>query len=65
MQGLQVALQARLVVHPTHAIDARCGTALERQERIAQHIDGDVVQQRSELLLLPLPCGLPYTFQPL
>ncbi len=63
--GPEGALQTRLVVLPRHTIHARCGTALERQERIPQQIDVDVVQQRRELLLLPLPCGLPYTVQPL
>jgi hypothetical protein len=65
VQFLKVALQVRLVVLPPHAIHPRCGTALERQERIPQSIDRDVVQQRGELLLLPLPCSVPYTVQPL
>ena len=39
--------------------------APERQERVTKRIDGDMVQQRGERLLLPLPCGLPYAFQPL
>ena len=39
--------------------------AFERQERLPQQVDCDVVQQRSELLLLPLPGSDPYTVQPL
>jgi hypothetical protein len=64
MQFLEVALQIRLVVLPRDAVDPGRGTALERQERIPQQVDADVVQQCGELLLLPLPCGLPYAFQP-
>ena len=30
---------------------------------LAEQIDADVVQERGELLLLPLPCGLPYAIQ--
>ena len=65
VQVLEVALQSRLVVLPRHAVHARGGMALERQERIPQQIDRYVVQQRGEPLLLPLPCSLPYTVQPL
>ena len=65
MQVQEVALQIRLVVLPRHAVHPGRGTALERQERIPQQIDRDVVQQRGELLLLPLPCSVPYTVQPL
>ena len=65
MQVQKVDLQTRLVVLPRHAVHPGRGTALERQERIPQQIDRDVVQQRGELVLLPLPCSLPYTVQPL
>lgn len=65
VQVLKVALQPHLVVLPCHAINPGGGTALERQERLPQQVDCDVVQQRSELLLLPLPCSVPYTVQPL
>ena len=41
----------------------RGGLALERVERLPERIDRDVVQERGELLLLPLPCGLPYAVQ--
>ena len=65
VQILKMVFQTRLVVLPRQSIHARCGTALERQERLSEHIDGDVVQQRRKRLPLPLPCGLPYAFQPL
>ena len=35
------------------------GIAFEREERFPEQIDVDVVEERGELLLLPLPCGLP------
>jgi len=65
MQVEEVPLQTRLVVLPRHAIDPGGGTALERQERFPQQIDADVVQQRGELLLLPLLGSVAYTVQPL
>ncbi|MCA3226317.1 MAG: hypothetical protein ING52_12595 [Burkholderiales bacterium] len=65
VQAAQVALKARLVVQPCHAIHSGCGTALERQERIPQQVDRDMVQQRGKSLLLPPPCSVAYTVQPL
>ncbi len=65
MQVVEVALQACLVVLPRHSIHTGCGTALERQERVPQQVGRDMVQQRGEPLLLPLPCSLPYAVQPL
>ena len=53
MQVQEVVLQSCLIVLPRHAVHAGRGMALERQERIAQQIDREVVQQRGELLLLP------------
>jgi hypothetical protein len=64
VQRLEVALQVRLVVSPRDAVGPGGGAALERQERIPQQIDIDVVQQCAGPLLLPLPCSLPYAFQP-
>lgn len=64
-QVLEVALQPGLVVLPCHPVHPGCGMALERQERVPQQIDSHMVQQRTELLLLPLPCSVPYTVQPL
>ena len=65
VQFLKMILKTRLVVPPRHAILARSGTALERQDRVSERIDIDGVQQRRERLPLPLPCGLPYAFQPM
>jgi hypothetical protein len=35
----------------------------EREERHPECVDADVVEERGELLLLPLPCCLPYALQ--
>jgi Zn finger protein HypA/HybF involved in hydrogenase expression len=56
-------LEFCLVVLPRHAVHSGSRLALERVVRHAKCIDCDVVQERSELLLLPLPCGLPYASQ--
>ena len=63
MQVLEPGLEVRLVVLPRHAIHARRGFALERVERRSERVDIDVVEERGELPLLPLPCGSPYAVQ--
>src|SRR5580704_8865421 len=40
-----------------------CSILLEFKECLLEVIDTDVVEERGELLLLPLPCSLPYAFQ--
>jgi hypothetical protein len=64
IQRLKLCLQIRLVVLPCHAVHPGSGMTLERQKRIPERIDSHMVQQRGELLLLPLPCDVPYTLQP-
>jgi hypothetical protein len=59
----QPGLEICLVVLPYRAIDTRGGFALERIERHSERIDVDVVEERSEPFLLPLPCRLPYALQ--
>ena len=65
--NLRVALSrkstCRLTVLPHHAIHARCGFAFERVERCPEQVDIHVVEERGELLLLPLPCGFSYAVQ--
>src|ERR1700726_4475719 len=63
MQILDPEFEVRLVVVPRHTIHAGGGFTLKRVERRPQRIDTDMVEERSELLLLPLPCGSPYTAQ--
>jgi hypothetical protein len=53
----------RLVILPRHAIHAGCGFALERVVRRPERVHVEVVEERSELFLLPLPCGFPYAVQ--
>src|ERR1039458_5485163 len=53
----------RVVVVPRHTIHTRGGFTLKRVERRPERIDTDMVQERGELFLLPLPCGLPYAAQ--
>ena len=48
---------------PRHPVYAGCSVMLQRVERRSQHRRIDVVQERGEPLLLPLPRDLPYPFQ--
>ena len=63
MQISEVAVKVCFVGPPRQSINAGGGIALEREERLTECIDVDVVEERGELLLLPLPCGLPYALQ--
>src|SRR5215831_17984221 len=63
VQLCEPGLELCLVVLPRHAVHPGSRLALERVVRHPECIDCDVVQERSELLLLPLPCGLPYASQ--
>ena len=63
VQVLEPWLEVCLVVLPRHAIHPGSGFALERVERRPECVDVDMVEERGELLLLPLPCGLPYAVQ--
>jgi hypothetical protein len=63
MQISEVSVKVCFVGPPCQAIYAGGSIALEREERHPEQVDADVVEERSELLLLPLPCGLSYAFQ--
>jgi hypothetical protein len=63
MQGLDTKIETLFGGVPCHAIDARRGVTLHRVRRRRQHLGIDMVQERSEFLLLPSPCGEPYAFQ--
>ena len=63
VQISEVSVKVCFVGLPRHAVHAGGGIALEREERHPQQIDVEVVEERGELLLLPLPCGLPYALQ--
>src|SRR5258708_10430704 len=63
MQILDPEFEVRIVVVPRHTIHAGGGFTLKRVERRPERIDTDMVEERGELFLLPLPCGLPYAAQ--
>src|SRR5215204_1524057 len=63
VQSLDPAIKVGLVGPPCQTVDARCGVSLERKERGPQHRDAEMVEERGELLLLPLPCGSSYAIQ--
>ena len=63
MQVLEIALEILLVIHPGQTIDTRRGIFPKFEERLVEQIGADVVEERGELLLLPLPCCLPYALQ--
>src|SRR6202011_1275002 len=63
MQVLEIALKVLLVVPTCQPIHPRCSILLEFKECLLEVIDTDVVEERGELLLLPLPCSLPYALQ--
>jgi len=63
VQILDVAFEVCFVRIPCQPIHAGCGILLKFVERLFEQIDADVVEERGELLLLPLPCCLPYALQ--
>src|SRR5260370_24444839 len=63
MQVLEIALKVLLVVPTCQPIHPRCSILLEFKECLLEVIDTDGVEERGELLLLPLPCSLPYALQ--
>jgi len=63
VQVLEVALEGRLVLRPCQAIHAGSGVLLEFVEGVLEQVDGEMVEERSELLLPSLPCSLPYALQ--
>jgi hypothetical protein len=63
MQISEVSVKVCFVGPPRQSINAGGGIAFERKERHPEQVDTDVVEERSEFLPLPLPCGLPYAFQ--
>ncbi len=65
MQTLKIALKVCRIVLPLQPVHSCCGVLLEFEERLFEMIRADVVEKRSELILLALPCYLPYALQPL
>jgi hypothetical protein len=63
MQVLKIALKVRLVVPTCQPVHSSCSILLEFRECLCEVINTDVMKERGELLLLPLPCSLPYARQ--
>jgi hypothetical protein len=63
MQVLEIALKVLLVVPTCQSVHPGCSILLEFRECLCEVINTDVMEERGELLLLPLPCGLPYALQ--
>src|SRR6266481_1099532 len=63
MQISEVSVKVCFVGRPRQSVHTGGSFALERQECFPEKIDADVVEERSEPLLLPLPCGLSYALQ--
>jgi len=63
MQVCDPAIKVCLIGSPGHPIHPGSGLALEGVERRPEGFRGDVMEERRELLLRPVPCGLPYAVQ--
>ena len=63
VQIREVSLKICLVIPPRQPVHAWRGIALEREERFPEQIDAEVVEERGEPFLLPVPCGCPYAIQ--
>src|SRR5258708_24559378 len=63
VQISEVSVKVCFVGRPRQSIHPGGGIGFEREDRHPQAVDADVVEECSEPLLLPLPCGLPYTLQ--
>jgi hypothetical protein len=63
VQILEIALEVYLVVLPYQAVHPRCRIPLEGMKRHAEQIDADMVEERSEPLLLICLRDLSYAVQ--
>ena len=63
MQILKMVLKVCLIGPPCQTIHSRGRVLLEFEERLFEVRGADVMEERGELLLLLLPCGLPYALQ--
>ena len=63
VQIRNLAIKVCLVGSPSHPIHPGSGLALEGVERHPEGFRVDVMEERRELLLRPVPCGLPYAVQ--
>src|SRR5690242_13439914 len=63
MQVLDPAIEVCLIGPPCQPVDPRGGIPLEREERRPQHRFTEMVEERGEPFLLPLPRGFSYALQ--
>src|SRR5215831_10307204 len=63
MQISEVSVKVCFVGLPRQPVHSGCGIAFEREERFPKQTHAEVVVERGELLILPLPCGLPYVVE--
>ena len=63
VQISEVSVKVCFVGPPRQSVHAGGGIAFEREERQLKRGDTDVVEERGEPLLLPLPCCLSYALQ--
>ena len=63
MQISEVSVKVCFIGPPRQPVHARCGIAFEREERLPEKVDAEMVEERGEPLLLPEPCGLPYAVE--
>jgi hypothetical protein len=63
MQIHEPELEVCLIVLPRQSVYAGRGLPLQLEERPPEKVDIDVVKERGEPFLLPLPCCLPYALQ--
>ena len=63
MQVLKIALKVLLVVPTCQPVHSSCSILLEFRECLCEVSNTDVMEERGELLLLPLSCSLPYARQ--
>src|SRR5215467_12291613 len=63
MQISEVSFKVCFVGLPPHPVNTGCGIAFEREERLPEQVHTEVVKERGELFVLPLPCGLPYAVE--
>src|SRR5215475_2405788 len=63
MQIRDLAIEIGLIVPPPHPIHSRRRASLKRKERRPERGQAELVVERSEPFLLPLPCGLTYAPQ--
>lgn len=63
VQVLDQSIKVRLIGSPRHPIHTGSSISPKCVESRSQCFRVEMVEERSELFLLPLPCGIPYAVQ--